>query len=182
MFTYAALDHSTWNDPFTSAHQHYTHPKAGSQTGGLRGHFVRPAMLFRNFQMFNIYVAKCLETRCREIHEPKRWVIPNVVFILAIVLQTKIPLSSKFLRNLGSMPKTFTHVLLTSRKHTIGFLMKSFGECCGSTVLATACYWSSSRCIPAQKFVSVSGKLTHNRSRLVLVSDKDAWCHYFSLQ
>jgi len=56
----------------TSAHQHYTHPKAGSQTGGLRGHFVRPAMLFRNFQMFNIYVAKCLETRCREIHEPKR--------------------------------------------------------------------------------------------------------------
>jgi len=27
-------------------------------------------MLFGNFQMFNIYVAKCLEKRCREINEP----------------------------------------------------------------------------------------------------------------
>jgi len=29
------------------------------------------------------------------------------------------------------MPKTFTHFLSTSRKHTIGFLVKLFGECCG---------------------------------------------------
>jgi len=28
-------------------------------------------MLFGNFQMFNIYVAECLEKRCREINEPK---------------------------------------------------------------------------------------------------------------
>ena len=46
------------------------------------------------------------------------WMIPSAVFTLAIALQTKISLSSKFLRNLGSMPKTFTHVLSTSRKHT----------------------------------------------------------------
>jgi len=30
------------------------------------------------------------------------------------------------------MPKTFTYVLSTSRKHTTEFLVKSFGECCGS--------------------------------------------------
>ena len=45
--------------------------KAGSQTRGPRGRLVRPAMLFGNFEMFNIYVAKCLEKRCREINEPK---------------------------------------------------------------------------------------------------------------
>jgi len=38
---------------------------------GPRGRFVRPAMLFGNFQIFNIYVAECLEKRCREINEPK---------------------------------------------------------------------------------------------------------------
>jgi len=32
---------------------------------------VRAAMLFGNFQMFNFYVAKCLEKRCRERNEPK---------------------------------------------------------------------------------------------------------------
>ena len=31
----------------------------------------RPAMLFGNFQILNIYVAKCLEKRWREIKEPK---------------------------------------------------------------------------------------------------------------
>jgi len=30
------------------------------------------------------------------------------------------------------------------------------------------CYWSSSHCIPAQKFVSMSGELNHDRSPLVL--------------
>jgi len=78
------------------------------------------------------------------------------------------------------MPKTFTHVLSTLRKHTTGFLMKSFGECC-RPVLTNACYWPSSHCIPAQKFVSASGKLNHDRSPLVLDSDKDACCHCFSL-
>jgi len=78
------------------------------------------------------------------------------------------------------MPKTFTHVLSTSRKHTTGFLMKSFGECCGP-VLTTACYWPSSHCIPAQTFVPASGKLNHDRSPLVLDSDKDACCYCFSL-
>ena len=32
---------------------------------------MRSAMLFGIFQIFNIYVAKCLEKRCREINEPK---------------------------------------------------------------------------------------------------------------
>jgi len=32
---------------------------------------VRPKMLFGNYQIFNIYVAKCFEKRCREVNEPK---------------------------------------------------------------------------------------------------------------
>jgi len=79
------------------------------------------------------------------------------------------------------MPKTFTHVLSTSRKHSTGFLVKSFGECCRRTVLMAACYWPSSHCIPpAQKFVSVSGELNHDRSPLALDTDKGACCHRFS--
>ena len=77
------------------------------------------------------------------------------------------------------MPKTFPHVLSTSRKHSTGFLVKSFGEFCGSTVLTAACYWPSSHFIPAQKFVCASGN--HRRSPWVLDSDKDACCHCFSL-
>ena len=75
------------------------------------------------------------------------------------------------------MPKTTTHVLSTSRKNTTEFLVKSFVECYGITVLTT-CYWSSSHCIPAQKFVPVSGELNHNRSPLVLDSDKGVFCHH----
>ena len=42
-----------------------------------------------------------------------------------------------------------------SRKHTTGFLVKSFGECCRSTVLTATCYWLTSHCIPTQKCVHV---------------------------
>jgi len=58
-----------------------------------------------------------------------------------------------------------------------GFLVKSFGECCVSTVLTAACYWPSSHCIPGQTFVSVSGELNHDRSPLGLDSDKGVYCH-----
>jgi len=108
--------------------------------------------------------------------------IPIAVFVLAIALQTKISLSSKFLRNLGRMSKTFTHVLSTSREHTTELLVKSFGKRCVSTVLTAACYWPSSHCIPAQKFVSVSGELNHDRSPFVLDSDKGVCCHRFLSQ
>jgi len=100
-----------------------------------------------------------------------------VLSAVFVALQIKFSLSSKILRTLGSMPKTSTHALSTSRKHTTGFLVKSFGECCGCAVLTTACYWPSSHCIPAQKFVFVWGELTYDRSPLVLDSDKGACCH-----
>ena len=44
-------------------------------------------------------------------------------------------------------------------------------------VLTAACYWPSSHCIPAQKFVSVSEELNHGCSPLVLDSDKRVCCH-----
>jgi len=43
----------------------------GPQTRGLRGNFVRPAMLFGNFQIINIYVAKCFEKICCEMIDSK---------------------------------------------------------------------------------------------------------------
>jgi len=44
---------------------------SGSQTSDPRGRFVRTAKLFRNFQIINIYLAKCLEKRCSQIIESK---------------------------------------------------------------------------------------------------------------
>jgi len=58
------------------------------------------------------------------------------------------------------------------RKHATGFLVKSFGDTKAFDVLG------SSHCIPAQKFVSVSGELNHDRSSLILDSDKGVCCHH----
>ena len=99
--------------------------------------------------------------------------IPSAVFIPVVALQTKFSLSSKFLWNLGSVAKTPTLALPTSsRKHATGFLVKCF--CVPKAFHALG----SSHCIPAQKFVSVSGELDHDRSPLVLDSDKDVCCHH----
>ena len=57
--------------------------------------------------------------------------IPSAVFVAVVAPQNKFPLSSKFSRNPGSMPKTHTHVLSTSGKYMAGFLVKSCGGCYG---------------------------------------------------
>jgi len=123
--------------------------RTGSQTRGPRGRFVRPAMLFGNFQIINIYVAKCLEKRRREISE-SNLNDTQCGFCPGRSNTDHISLSSKILRNLGSMLRTSSHALSTSRKHMTGFLVKSFGERCMSTVLTAACYWPPSHYIPAQ--------------------------------
>jgi len=43
--------------------------------------------------------------------------IPRAVFFAVVALQNKFPLSSKFSRNPGSMPKTYAHVLSTWGKY-----------------------------------------------------------------
>ena len=122
---------------------------------------MRPAMLFGNFHIINSYVAKSLDKRCHEIIESKLN-DTQCGFHPGRSTTDHISLSGKFLRTLGNMPKTSTHALSTSRKHTIGLLVKRLVECCGSangrTVLTAACHWPSSHCILDQKFVSVSGE------------------------
>ena len=123
--------------------------------------------------------AKCLVKRCREIIEPKLG-DTNVVFVAAVGQQNKIPLSIKFSRNLGNMPKTYTHVLSTSGKHTTGFLVKSLVECFGSMVLTAACYWPWSHFIPAQKFGSVSTELITTVHRGCWTPTSVCCCHHSS--
>jgi len=74
----------------------------------------------------------------------------------AVAPQTKFSVSSKILRNLGSMPKKSKHVLSNLRKLITWSLGQNFGECCGRRVLTVSCYWQSSHCIHVQGFVSVS--------------------------
>jgi len=81
---------------------------------------------------------------------------PSAVFILAIGLQTEISLSGKFLRNHGSMPKTFTHVLSTSRKYTTEFLVKSCGECCEKLLGRIGCGVDDSLLLAVKSLYSCS--------------------------
>ena len=98
--------------------------------------------------------------------------IPSAVFVAAVALQNTFPLSSKFSRNPGSMPKTYRlHMFCRPRESIwLGSSWKALGGC-GSTVLTGASKWPSSHCIPAEKIVSVSTKLNHSRSALVLDCD-----------
>jgi len=59
-----------------------------------------------------------------------------------------------------------------------GFLVKNFGECCGSKVLTGASCWPSNKCIPVQKIVSVSTEFNYKRSLLVLDSDNGVCRHH----
>jgi len=67
---------------------------------------MRPAMLFGNFQMINICVAKCLEKRRRKIIE-SNLNDTQCAFRLGHSHADHISLSSKILRNLGSVLKMF---------------------------------------------------------------------------
>jgi len=68
----------------------------------------RPAMRFWEFQIINICVAKCLVKRCREIMESKLS-DTQCGFRPDRSITDHISLSSKILRNLGSMLKTSSH-------------------------------------------------------------------------
>ena len=113
--------------------------------------------------------------RCRE---NQSWMISSAAFVATVALQKKFLLSRKLSRNPGSMPKTYTHVSPTSGKYMAGFLVKSFGGSCGSTVLTSTYCWPSGHRILVQNIVSVSTELTHNRSALVLDSDNGVCCHH----
>jgi len=90
----------------------------------------------------------------------KRW---------GVKLQNKFPLSSKFSRIPGSMPKPYTYVLSTWEKYIYGGVpRKKLWVCCGSTVLTGASCLPSSNCILIQKIVSLSTELNHNHSALCL--------------
>jgi len=99
-----------------------------------------PRCFLGNFQTIYIYVAKCLEKGHRKIIESNLSDIQQG-FRPSCSNTDHTSLSSKILRNLGSMLKTSSHALSTLRNHTTRFLVKSLGECCVCMVLTATCYW-----------------------------------------
>jgi len=82
------------------------------------------------------------------------WMIPTAVFVGVVALQNKYPLYSKFSRKPGSRPnKGFVDL----GKYMAGFLVKSFGGCCGSAVWTGAPCWPSSNCILVQTLCPCQG-------------------------
>ena len=105
--------------------------------------------------------------------------IPSAVFHVAVAQQNKIPLSNKFSRNLGNMPKTYTHVLSTSGKYMTGFLVKSFGECCRSSLWC----WRPSvtgRQVTVFLLTIGVGGVKLQPFTVVLNSDKGVYCRHSS--
>ena len=92
-----------------------------------------------------------------------------------------------------STPSNFREILgACQRKTSFGDLGKvwkvycrvsreKFCGCCGGTLLTGASCWPSSNCIPAQKIVSVSTEVNHNRSALVLDIGNGVCCHHSSV-
>jgi len=124
-----------------------------------------PAMLIGNFQTINIYVAKCFEKRCRKIIE-SNLNDTQYGFRHGHSNPNHISLSSKFWEIFGVCWRHL-HMLCRPRESIQpGFLWKALASvgcvrCWWPPVIA----WPSSHCIPAQKFVSVSGELNHDRHR-----------------
>jgi len=90
--------------------------------------FVRPAMLFGNLQIFNIYVAKCLEMRCREIIE-SNLNDTQCGFRPCRSNTDRISLSRYILRNFGSMLKTSSQLCGPRESIRPGSLWKALGSC-----------------------------------------------------
>jgi len=117
--------------------------------------------------------AKCLEKR-REIFEPKLE-DTQCGFHLGRSAIDQLSLFSKFSRNLGKRPKTFTYVLSLSRKHTTGLYVKSFGvlrECGVDGCLLVALEqgfpnWGT--CTPSGTFAYLKGtfKVRNRRKKYV---------------
>ena len=84
---------------------------------------------FRGISLLSLY-AKWMPSALKKdaVKQLKwNWMICSSVFVLAIPLQIIFSFSSKLSKHHGSVPKTSTHSLLTSRKHTTRFLTKGFG-------------------------------------------------------
>jgi len=103
-------------------------------------------------------------------------VIPSAVLVAAVALQTKFALSSKFSRNVGSIPKLTCFVDLGKAYNQVP--REKLWRGYGSTALTGASCWPSSNCIPVQKIVSMSTKSNHNHSALVLDSSDGVSCHH----
>ena len=93
---------------------------------GPRGHFLRPVMLFGNLQRI-ICVAKCVEKTCREIIESKLN-DAQCGFHPGRSTTDRISLSSKILRNLGSMLKTSSQLCRPRESIRPGSLWKALGS------------------------------------------------------
>jgi len=133
---------------------------------------------FWDFLKIKICVAKCLEKGCREVIKPKLNDTQCGFRLGRSTTDQIFTLHHIFEKSWEYAEYVFTNALSTSRKHLTGFLVKSFAERCGCTVVTAACYWPSRHCIPAQKFMSLSGELNHDYSPRALDSDKGVCCHH----
>jgi len=100
-------------------------------------------------------------------------------FVLVVAIQVKFSLAANFRQTLNGGCQKCLHMFRWPRMHIASFLTKSLAEygVDNRLLLATKSLYSC----PAQKFVSVSAELSHNRSPWVLDSDKGVCCqHSFS--
>jgi len=148
----------------------------GLKHSGPRGRFVRPAMLSGIFKYLTFTLPSALKKDAAK-QMNQSWMIPSAVLILPIALPPKFHSPAKFWEILGGCQKPL-HMFCRLRES----IRPSSSWKTLRSVAGVRCWRppvTGHRCIPAQKFVSVSGELNHDRSLLVLDSDKGVCCHRF---
>ena len=132
-------------------------------------------MLFGNFQIIiKTYVDKRLEKRCREIIE-SNLNDTQCGFRPGHSNTDHISLSSKILKNIGSMLKTSSHALSTSRSIRPGSLWKALGSvewtrCWRPLLAAKSLYSCSDVCVRV-------GRVKSRPFTVVLDSNNGVCCH-----
>ena len=104
---------------------------------------MRPAMLFGNSEIFNIYVAKRLENRCREMNEPKLndtqcgfhpgHSTTDQNFTLQQILEKSWEYAKNFYTCFVDLKKAYYQV-------EGFFVRKALGSVAGETAMSAACY------------------------------------------
>jgi len=102
--------------------------------------------------------------------------IRGAVFVPAVALQSTFHSPAIFEESWEYAKNVFTCFVDLEKAYSIVPCAKLWGVFreCG---VASACYWRSIYCIPAQN-LSVSGEFNHDRSPLFLNSDRGVCCHH----
>jgi len=139
--------------------------------------FCATHVLFGNFQISNIYVAKCLKKRCREIIQSNLNDTQCGFRPGRSNTESHILLSSKIFRNLGACQRHLHMLCCPQESIRLGSSWKALWSVARIRCWRLPVTGHQVTVHQVTVRVSVSGELNHDYSPLVLESEKGVCCH-----